>query len=110
MLINIASSYLNRAFVALLCAGIAALLMGCSSLQVGEVPEVKYGTQNRGDVDTGGGLLDGLGIPLVGGGPGKGWSGGGGSAGIGVNARAAIHWRNGNHTRHVSPSTKPKAQ
>jgi len=85
MLINIASSYLNRAFVALLCGGVAALLMGCDSLQVGDVPEVKYGSQNRGDVDTGGGLLDGLGIPLVGG-PGKGWSGGGGSAGIGVNA------------------------
>ena len=84
MLINIASSYFNRAFVALLCGGVAALLMGCDSLQVGDVPEVKYGSQNRGDVDTGGGVLDGLGIPLVGD-PSKRRSSGGGSTGIGVN-------------------------
>ncbi len=86
MFVDIAGRNLNRTLIGLICSGSMTLLMGCNALQIGDVPEIDTGTQKAryGDIDTGGGVLDGLGIPLVGD-PSKRRLGGGGTAGIGVN-------------------------
>ena len=62
------------------------MLSACENARVEEVGEINYGREvgRYGDVDTGGGLLDGVGIPFVGD-PNSRNSGGGGNAGIGVN-------------------------
>tara|TARA_B100000676_G_C17841463_1_gene713159 strand:+ start:362 stop:925 length:564 start_codon:yes stop_codon:yes gene_type:complete len=81
-----ARTSLNRTLVSLIAGGAAVLLMSCDTVRVGDVGEIDYSNRKGrfGDVDTGGGILDGLGVPLVGA-PSTRTSGGGGSAGIGVN-------------------------
>lgn len=78
-------SWLERLLVASLTGG-ALLAAGCANPQIEDVGEINYGRHGAkyGDVDTGGGLLDGVGIPLVGD-PSTRGSGGAGGGGIGVN-------------------------
>jgi len=73
--------------VAVIFGGISMMIAGCANTSVEEVGDINTGRESAkyGDVDTGGGFLDGVGIPLVGG-PSTRNSGGSGNAGIGVNS------------------------
>ena len=66
-------------------AAILFLVVACQGLDVQPPDEVSYGRREglENQVDTGGGMLDGAGIPMIGGGAKS--SRGSGSAGIGVN-------------------------
>ena len=77
----------KRLLVAGVVGSISIVVAGCENPRVEEVGEINTSreTAQYGSVDTGGSLLDGLGIPFVGD-PSARNSGGGGNAGIGVNA------------------------
>jgi len=81
-------TYIRRGphLVAAIFGSISMMLAGCENLRIEETVDVDYtrGKGKHGDVDTGGGVFDGFGIPLVGD-PSARSSGGGGNAGIGVN-------------------------
>ncbi len=78
-------TWLGRLLMVFALCGPAMLLAGCENPRVEEVGEIDYSREKArfGDVDTGGGILDGVGIPLVGDPSTR--NTGGGSAGIGVN-------------------------
>lgn len=78
---------LKRLLTAGVVGSISIVIAGCENARVEEVGEINTSreTAKYGSVDTGGGFLDGVGIPFVGD-PSARNSGGGGNAGIGVNA------------------------
>ena len=86
MFMSKSSNWCKRLLVAVVLGSTSLMIAGCANPRVEEVGEINYGREGAqfGDVDTGGGILDGLGIPLVGD-PSTRGSGGGGNAGIGVN-------------------------
>lgn len=76
----------SQAFMTIACGTLAFMLAACEGTKVEEVGDIDYGRESAqyGSVDTGGGLLDGAGIPLIGD-PSTRGGGGGGGGGIGVN-------------------------
>ena len=77
--------------VAAVLGGAGMMLSACENPRIEGVGDINTGRQKAkyGDVDTGGGFLDGLGVPFVGD-PNSRNSNGSGNTGIGVNA---LLWR-----------------